>query len=832
MKTRRFLSLFIAVLLCLSTFSVFADETAAETVINADGLFAQENTVPSKEPADDPGEENTVRSEESAGDVSEELVAMPEDDDDGSIDYFDMSNWAYWDEGEDKTADLFFVCPTVDMGKGGNLIADINNEKYRSSFVGATNMELGIYNGSLNVFAPYYRQATFPVYNFPEEEREVYLDIAYEDVKNAFLVYADTIRPSTPLVLAGFSQGADLDIRLMKDLFDEPEYQRRLVAAYAIGWKLTEDEVKEYPHLVPAQGETDTGVIVTFNSEAPEVTASLTVGENEKTYAINPLNWKTTSEVADKSLNKGACFTEYSGNIKEEIPEFTGAYLDEKRGTLKVTDVDKGEYSSSMFDEGVYHLYDYQFFFRNLEENVNARLSAYNEKYADRIDVYFNDKIICFDVEPVIENGRTLVPFRGIFETMGCAVNYTEQDGKQIVTARRADDVLILTVGEDKMYFGGKEIALDVPAKIKDGRTLVPLRAISEAFECEVNWYGNIRLINIYSPANAYLVSAEKNEEIITDDEGNALIEAVAYYPVIENPREIPCIDTINADYKRDAEKFMEEARAKKADALMLKEQMGEDFAPFVYELTYEQTYGIWGYLSFTNHKYINVGGVHPTTLMESRTYSTSGETELSVSEVLMEERLGASLTEYVTNLFVEKLKETAPESADTFTHDYVSEYLGYIQFYLTKNSVVLYFNQGEIAPYALGVISVEIPYSPELFHVDMRRNYEEELVFEYEYDKGYEWKVFDYSEETIETAVENTDYPPEEILSEYYPAGICKISVKGVKKGNAAFLLACVKKGEGLESATQIYLSSLYVDENNMLTLVQEDDAMFLIGQ
>ena len=44
--------------------------------------------------------------------------------------------------------------------------------------------------------------------------------------------------------------------------------------------------------------------------------------------------------------------------------------------------------------------------------------------------------------------------------------------------------------------------------------------------------------------------------------------------------------------------------------------------------------------------------------------------------------------------------------------------------------------------------------------------------------------------------------------------------------------LLACVKKGEGLESATQIYLSSIYVDENNMLTLVHEDDAMFLIGK
>ncbi len=805
MKTKRFLSLFVAVLLCISSFAVFAEE-ATEVEIALDDIFED--------------------------DSAEGIVAMPEDDDDGSVDYSDISNWAYWNAGEDKTADLFFVCPTVDMGKGGNLVADIANEKYRSSFVGATNMELGIYNGSLNVFAPYYRQATFPVYNLPEEEREVYLDIAYEDVKNAFLVYADTIRPSIPLVLAGFSQGADLVIRLMKDLFDEPEYQRRLVAAYAIGWKLTEDEVKEYPHLMPAQGETDTGVIVTFNSEAPEVTSSLMVGENEKTCAINPLNWKTTSELADKSLNMGACFTDYSGNVKEEISEFTGAYLDEQRGTLKVTDVDREEYSSSMFDEGVYHLYDYQFFYRNLEENVAARLKAYKEKYSDRIDVYFNDDIICFDVDPVIENERTLVPFRAIFESMGCAVYYVEEDGKKIVSARRADDVLMLTIGEDKMYFNGEEIVLDVPAKIKDSRTLVPLRAVSEAFECEVLWYGDTRTINIYSPSNAYLVSAKKIEETITDDEGNVLIEAVAYYPVIENSHKIPCIDTINVDYKWDAEKFMEEARAKKDDAVMLKEQMGEDFIPFVYELTYEQTYGVWGHLSFINHKYINVGGAHPTKLMQSRTYCTNCETEMSVSEVLIEDRLGASLAEYVTNLFVEKFKEIVPDSAEIYTYDYVSEYLGYVQFYLTKNSLVLYFNQGEIAPYALGIISVEIPYNPELFHVDMSHNYEAEHIFEYEYDKGYEWKVFDYSKGTIEVSVENTDYPPEEILSQYYPVGISKISVKGIKKGNAEMLLACVKKDEGLESATQIYLSSFYVDENNMLTLVHEDEAMFLIGK
>ncbi|MDO4804096.1 MAG: hypothetical protein Q4A32_04675, partial [Lachnospiraceae bacterium] len=50
----------------------------------------------------------------------------------------------------------------------------------------------------------------------------------------------------------------------------------------------------------------------------------------------------------------------------------------------------------------IYHLYDYQFFFRNLEENVNVRLSAFNEKYKERLDVFYNDEIVIFDVEEAV----------------------------------------------------------------------------------------------------------------------------------------------------------------------------------------------------------------------------------------------------------------------------------------------------------------------------------------------------------------------------------------------------------------------------------------------
>ena len=75
----------------------------------------------------------------------------------------------------------------------------------------------------------------------------------------------------------------------------------------------------------------------------------------------------------------GACFTTQSGAVQSEIPQLCGCYLDEARGVLKVTDIQPADYPPQIdgFPKGAYHIYDYQFFFRNLQENVRVRTNAY-----------------------------------------------------------------------------------------------------------------------------------------------------------------------------------------------------------------------------------------------------------------------------------------------------------------------------------------------------------------------------------------------------------------------------------------------------------------------
>lgn len=294
-----------------------------------------------------------------------------------TVDYSKSENWAYYSVGDDKQADLFLICPTVDMGSNGNYNMSMEDTATKESFVGALNMERGIYENSASMYAPYYRQMTFPVYSMTETQMKPYLEIAYRDVSSAFRYYFENCNNGRPLILAGFSQGSQLLLMLLEEYFDDAKYSEKLVAAYCIGWRITESDVARYPHLKMAQGETDTGVIISFNSEAQGVTNSIMVPNGTKTFAINPLNWKTDSTPADKSLNKGACFTRYSGEIKREVANLTGAYIDENRGTLIATDIVPSEYSNSLFPDGVYHLYDYQFFYRNLQENVGVRLENF-----------------------------------------------------------------------------------------------------------------------------------------------------------------------------------------------------------------------------------------------------------------------------------------------------------------------------------------------------------------------------------------------------------------------------------------------------------------------
>jgi hypothetical protein len=299
-----------------------------------------------------------------------------------TTDYSVKENWAYFAEGEGKEADLFLICPTVDNRDEFNM--SIDDEETKQTFVGALNMERGLYEGCTRMYAPYYRQAAMKVYSIGSKDREPYMQLAYSDISAAFKYYLKHENKGRPIILAGFSQGADMCYRLLEEYFDDDKLSDRLVAVYALGWPYTDEMIKKYPQIKPATSADDLGVVISFDCEAPEVKGTFIYPENVKSISINPLNWKTDTTPADKSLNPGACFVDYSGEIIQEVKGLCGCYIDEKRGILKVTDIDPADYPAylELLPEGAYHIYDYQFFFRSIQENVELRLNTYLQSMA------------------------------------------------------------------------------------------------------------------------------------------------------------------------------------------------------------------------------------------------------------------------------------------------------------------------------------------------------------------------------------------------------------------------------------------------------------------
>jgi alpha-tubulin suppressor-like RCC1 family protein len=112
----------------------------------------------------------------------------------------------------------------------------------------------------------------------------------------------------------------------------------------------------------------------------------------------------------------------------------------------------------------------------------------------DLIRVTLNGNLLFLDQPPIIENGRTLVPLRAIFEALGAMVFWDQST--QTVTAY-ASDTIKLTIGSDAMFKNNEQIKLDVPAKIIGGKTMVPVRAVAEALGAEVEWDGKTQTVII-----------------------------------------------------------------------------------------------------------------------------------------------------------------------------------------------------------------------------------------------------------------------------------------------------------------------------------------------
>jgi hypothetical protein len=117
------------------------------------------------------------------------------------------------------------------------------------------------------------------------------------------------------------------------------------------------------------------------------------------------------------------------------------------------------------------------------------------------VRVFVDGEQIAFDQTPVVIGGRVLVPLRGVFEKLGATVEW--EPSTRTVLAVRSGTVVELRIGSRIARVNDRPVTLDVPAMIVAGRTLVPLRFVSEAMGAGVEWRQATRTVLIWSAGQA-----------------------------------------------------------------------------------------------------------------------------------------------------------------------------------------------------------------------------------------------------------------------------------------------------------------------------------------
>lgn len=116
-------------------------------------------------------------------------------------------------------------------------------------------------------------------------------------------------------------------------------------------------------------------------------------------------------------------------------------------------------------------------------------------EYDQAVTLKVNGEAVSLDVPPVIIQDRTLVPSRGLFETLGATVEWKGNTRQVIITCQETE--IILTVDAAAATVNGKIVMMDVPAKIINDRTMIPVRFVSEYLGLSVGWDGATKTVSV-----------------------------------------------------------------------------------------------------------------------------------------------------------------------------------------------------------------------------------------------------------------------------------------------------------------------------------------------
>jgi len=276
----------------------------------------------------------------------------------------------------DTTVDVFFIYPTTytdrqkllgDNGPVDN--AELNAKTDYSTIL----LQASIFNEAGRIFSPRYRQANLAAYfalNAADSAAAITeFELAYHDVKTAFLYYLQHNNNGHPIIIASHSQGTTHAKRLLKELFDGKPLQQQLVAAYLIGMAVEPDLLTS---IKPCTTPDQTGCVISWRTYLKTYTPEFILNERFTAIVTNPITWDAAQPNADRSLNKGGILLNFNKLAQHPADAIV------HDGVLWT---DRPHFPGSIFYKAKnYHVGDLNLYYINIRENAALRVAAFRKK--------------------------------------------------------------------------------------------------------------------------------------------------------------------------------------------------------------------------------------------------------------------------------------------------------------------------------------------------------------------------------------------------------------------------------------------------------------------
>lgn len=149
--------------------------------------------------------------------------------------------------------------------------------------------------------------------------------------------------------------------------------------------------------------------------------------------------------------------------------------------------------------------------------------------FAANYTVEVDGKALVLDSAPVNVDGRILVPFRAIFEALGGTVTYDE--GTKKIVGKDNNFNVELTLNSSNAIINGNSTFLDVPARLVGGRTMVPVRFVSENFGCSVDWNANAGKVSITKIQGTIQIAGSTSVQPLSEELAKSFM---AKYPKVK----------------------------------------------------------------------------------------------------------------------------------------------------------------------------------------------------------------------------------------------------------------------------------------------------------